>query len=515
MKILMRYLYLIILLGSISSGLCNNIIGGAYPGEFYTNSFYWVEDNTISYGIAYSPDCGRTLELTSTGLSALLNAELLSIASPGLCYLHYYDQINGNELVLVQGFGQYFTVSALYFGFFEIIQSGFTLNQVFMIDFDQDTLTSTLYRSEQSGYESYVVCTFDSIKVTSIERGINTGEIYLTSYDFRDNLMHILHSTDMGLSFTDYPLPIEIQLPGPVISSQYKIYPQSNGILYIGKNMPYAFPKAYKLYRYDTWTQETSLIWERDLQTNEYLFLVPVFSNGIDFIVQKLLYCMSRWQLVFFESSDEGTTLVQTGSYLLDATYTNPTYLVPVPADNPIPANSTSSNIHVRSNVEWSVATESDWILNISPTQGDGHTELTLSFGINNTGVDRSAALNFHSDTAQDTILVIIQSGDVPCSDELNPALSIPYLSCYPNPTKHTATLRYHLTEKCYASIDVYNLKGQMVRSLTDGIKAPGTFEVKWDGRDDQGIPVSSGVYIVRLKTPGRSISSKLLLLKQ
>jgi len=54
-----------------------------------------------------------------------------------------------------------------------------------------------------------------------------------------------------------------------------------------------------------------------------------------------------------------------------------------------------------------------------------------------------------------------------------------------------------------------------MVRSLTDGIKAPGTFEVKWDGRDDQGIPVSSGVYIVRLKTPGRSISSKLLLLKQ
>ncbi len=509
----MRYIYLVILLVLSSYGLGNNIIGGAHPGEFYTNSFCWTVDNVINYGIAYSPDGGRTLELTMTGGCVNLYGDLLSINSPGLCFLHFNDQSYGNTLDLLQGFGHFFSTSILYFGFFEIVQSGFTPNQVFMTDFNPDTYTSTLYKSEQTGYDPQFVCAFDSLRIKSIEKSIDTGDIYLLSYDFRDSLMHIQYSDDMGLSFTDYLLPPEIQLPGPVLSGEYMIFPKNGGNLYIGRYFN-QYPRSYRLFKFNLGTGETSLIWDRGLDTNEYLYLVPLFSDDIDFIVQKRFNWMSYVQLIFFESSDEGISWEQTGSYMLDGTYINPAYLVPVPQDNPIPATSTGSSVHVRSNVAWSVETEADWIMNISPAQGDSHAELSLSFGVNTTGADRSAVLNFYSDTSRDTSLVIVQSGNVTCSDELTPAPPISGLYCYPNPTKHTTTLRYHLTKECYARIEIYNLKGQVVRRLKEGALFPGTSEVQWDCRDDRGYLVSSGVYIARLKARSGSISSKILLLK-
>ncbi len=509
----MRYICLIILLVFSSSGLCNNIIGGAHPREFYTNSLCWTEDNAINYGIAYSPDGGRTLELTITGRLRYLYGDLLSIASPGLCFLHVYDQNNGKTLWLLQGFGHNISTSALFFGFYEIVQSGFTPNQVFMNDYNPDTYTSTLYKSEQAGYDSQFICAFDSLRIKSIAKNIDTGEIYLLSYDFRDSLMHIQYSDDMGLSFTDYLVPAEVQLPGPVLSGEYMIFPRNGGTLYIGR-YDNQYPRSYGLYKFNLGTGETSMIWDRGLDTNEYLYLVPVFSDDIDFIVQKRFNWMSYDQLIFFESCDEGITWEQTGSYMLDGTYINPSYLVPVPQDNPIPATSTDSSVHVRSNVAWSVETEADWIMNISPDQGDCHAELTLSFGVNTTGTDRSAVLNFYSDAARDTSLVIVQSGYVSNSDELTPAPPISGLYCYPNPTKHTTTLRCHLKEECYARIVIYNLKGQVVKRLKEGTLFPGTSEVQWDCRDDRGFMVSSGVYIARLNAPSGSISSKILLLK-
>jgi hypothetical protein len=509
----MRWIFVIILSVISTLGVGNNIVNGAYPGEFYTNSFEWVTGiETMMYGMAYSPDGGRTLDITVTSDLRLLYGDLLPLAAPGLCYLHHYNQ-NGNELLIMQNWGRYFSTIALSFGFFEIVQSGFVQNQIFIIDYDQDTQSSTLYRSDQAGNEAYVICDFDSTKVTAINMGVNTGEIFLTAYDYRDNLVHILYSSNMGSSFTDYPFPEEIMIPFPVDIGAYKIYPQSNGRLYISRYTNTS-PRVFKLYRCENINQEFSLVWERNLLTNEWIYLVPVFDNDIDFIVQKRYHWMSYNELAFFTSNDEGITLVPTGSYQLDGTYVTPAYLVPVSDDNPISATATSSIVHVRTNGEWSVTIESDWIHNINQISGAGHADITLSFNSNLTGADRFASLNFHSNTAQDTIFVITQSGSVSCSDDINIVNPASSLSCYPNPSRYETTIKYHLANKCNTRLDVYNVKGQLVKRLADHTKVPGNYTVVWDGKDECGQPVSSGVYIYRLTTPQGSWSSKLLMLK-
>ncbi len=413
----------------------------------------------------------------------------------------------------MQNWGHYFSIVALSFGFFEIVQSGFVQSQIFMIDYDQDSHSSTLYRSDQAGYNAYTVCIFDSIRVRAITKGVSSGELFLTAFDYRDNLLHLLYSSNMGSSFTDYPFPEEILLPNPDDYGGITIYPQSNGRLYISRYTS-TFPRLFKLYRCENIFQEVSLVWERDLLANEWIFLVPVFANDIDFIMQKVFYWMSYKELQFFTSNDEGITLVPTGAYHLNGTYVTPAYLVPVPDDNPIPANNTSTIVHVRTNGTWSVATESDWIQSINQTNGAGHADITLSFNSNLTGADRIAALNFHSNTAQDTVLVITQSGSVSNSDEVNLVDHVSDLSCYPNPFQHTTTIRYHLAEKGYTRLEVYNVKGQLVKRLTDEIKAPGDYAAIWDGKDECSLPVSSGVYFYRLITPQGRISSRLLMLK-
>ena len=495
-------------------GICNNIIAGAYPGEFYANNIEWVTGSgSLAYGIAYSPDAGRTLDLTITYDMSIANGELLPLAFPGLCYMNYSDQ-NGNELLLLSNWGQCFSPVTFYFGFFEIVHSGFTLNQVFMIDYNQNSHTSTLYRSDQAGNNPYAICSFDSTKVTAIIKGVNVGELFLTAFDYRANLFHLLYSSNFGNSFTDYPFPEEVLLPDPNDFMGIRIYPQSNGRLYIGKDYSDIESRTFKLFRCENINQEVSLVWEQTLLAYEWIFLVPVFANDIDFIMQKVYRWMSYNDLAFYTSNDEGITFVPTGYYQLNGTYTTPGYLVPVVDINPIPANATSSIVHIRTNGSWVITTDSDWIHNINPMSGSDHSDITLSFNSNNSGEDRRATLNFHGDAAQDTILVITQSGTVSCSDEINIANPISGLSCYPNPFHNTTTIRFNLVNKGNARLEVYNLKGQLVKRITDETKDPGDYEVIWDGRDECGLPVASGIYFYQLTTPLGRLSSRLLLLK-
>jgi hypothetical protein len=111
----------------------------------------------------------------------------------------------------------------------------------------------------------------------------------------------------------------------------------------------------------------------------------------------------------------------------------------------------------------------------------------------------------------------------------------IPYGFClyqsYPNPFVQSAsaeaTIRYTLeglpsqhgaSAPIWAYMDVslviYDVRGARVRTLFDGIKPPGEYAARWNGRDDRGIRVSSGVYYYRLSVGGTSISKKIILLR-
>jgi flagellar hook assembly protein FlgD len=62
--------------------------------------------------------------------------------------------------------------------------------------------------------------------------------------------------------------------------------------------------------------------------------------------------------------------------------------------------------------------------------------------------------------------------------------------------------------------ITVFNLLGQQVKTLFHGPAQPGSMTVYWDGTNEQGRAIPTGVYFARLKTPSMVLSEKMLYLK-
>ncbi len=84
----------------------------------------------------------------------------------------------------------------------------------------------------------------------------------------------------------------------------------------------------------------------------------------------------------------------------------------------------------------------------------------------------------------------------------------------YPNPFNSSTTIEFSLTERGLTSIDVYNVTGQKVRSLFSGIMPAGVHSVVWNGRDDKGIHVTSGIYFSRMGMGSKVAVHRMLFLK-
>ena len=84
----------------------------------------------------------------------------------------------------------------------------------------------------------------------------------------------------------------------------------------------------------------------------------------------------------------------------------------------------------------------------------------------------------------------------------------------YPNPFNPSTTIRYGVPKFTKVALKIYNLTGQEVRTLIDENQSAGYRSVIWDGKNNLGQSVSSGIYIYRLQTPEFVKTKKLLLLK-
>jgi flagellar hook assembly protein FlgD len=62
--------------------------------------------------------------------------------------------------------------------------------------------------------------------------------------------------------------------------------------------------------------------------------------------------------------------------------------------------------------------------------------------------------------------------------------------------------------------ITIYNVRGQLVTTLVNGSEAPGFHTLTWDGGNDRGESVATGVYFVRMTAQGFSQTRKLVLIK-
>ena len=84
----------------------------------------------------------------------------------------------------------------------------------------------------------------------------------------------------------------------------------------------------------------------------------------------------------------------------------------------------------------------------------------------------------------------------------------------YPNPFNSGTSIRFGLAARAEVELAVFNLAGQQVVTLVEGVREMGEYAVRWDGRDDEGRGLASGVYLYRLRTGGQIEMRKLLLLQ-
>jgi hypothetical protein len=83
-----------------------------------------------------------------------------------------------------------------------------------------------------------------------------------------------------------------------------------------------------------------------------------------------------------------------------------------------------------------------------------------------------------------------------------------------PNPFNPVTTIRFELAESGRASLRVFSAQGRLVRTLVNERLAAGGYRVRWDGKDDGGHGVASGIYFYELNEGTRSLTRRMSLLK-
>ncbi len=100
--------------------------------------------------------------------------------------------------------------------------------------------------------------------------------------------------------------------------------------------------------------------------------------------------------------------------------------------------------------------------------------------------------------------------------DQLNNALPVvtEIKSIYPNPFNPETTIEFNLKENSQVNIRVYNLKGQLVKTLIDSKYEAGNHKIVWNGRNSNEQKVASGLYFCKMETKEKSVTKKMILMK-
>ncbi|UCB52218.1 MAG: T9SS type A sorting domain-containing protein, partial [Candidatus Zixiibacteriota bacterium] len=84
----------------------------------------------------------------------------------------------------------------------------------------------------------------------------------------------------------------------------------------------------------------------------------------------------------------------------------------------------------------------------------------------------------------------------------------------YPNPFNPDCNIDYAIPIDCHVTLSVYNILGQTIRVLVDEHQGAGYRSVTWDGKDSQGLELTTGVYFYRIQAGNFVESKKMILIK-
>ena len=144
--------------------------------------------------------------------------------------------------------------------------------------------------------------------------------------------------------------------------------------------------------------------------------------------------------------------------------------------------------------------------------------------------VSQFAGLNFQPDQEQyahsydpaESLYAVVEHAllilKTPTSVEEDEETAIPRLfelsQSYPNPFNSQTIIRYSLFKPSDVSLTIYNVLGQRVRTLVNQAHQSGQVTVTWDGKDDKGNDLGSGIYFYRLQAGEQSQTRRMVLLK-
>ena len=84
----------------------------------------------------------------------------------------------------------------------------------------------------------------------------------------------------------------------------------------------------------------------------------------------------------------------------------------------------------------------------------------------------------------------------------------------YPNPFNPETNIKYQIYEENKVELNIYNIKGQLVKTLISQVQSSGKYEVIWNGTNENSQIITSGVYLYMLKTGNKTYTKKMLLMK-
>lgn len=84
----------------------------------------------------------------------------------------------------------------------------------------------------------------------------------------------------------------------------------------------------------------------------------------------------------------------------------------------------------------------------------------------------------------------------------------------YPNPFNIRTDINYQIVEDAYVVLRIYNVNGQLTKTMIDKYQKSGEYAIYWDARNDSGLDVASGIYFYQLNVGKNSIINKMVLLR-
>ena len=138
---------------------------------------------------------------------------------------------------------------------------------------------------------------------------------------------------------------------------------------------------------------------------------------------------------------------------------------------------------------------------------GSGNLSFAFAYNTSLSGINLAYSVNGQSD-------MLNLPSSVANDDLVESPAVFALQQNYPNPFNPSTRIEFSLPKDQEAWLGIYNTRGQLMKTLLNGQTAKGSHQTVWNGLDDNGLPVASGIYLCKLVSGGKSQVRKMILMK-